>query len=218
MTHRMAHLYCLTDAEVGDDTPVLPETLRLLKRLETMAAEELEHFGSQDPGRTAVYRARPESNLPHLRFHVTDADQNLLAFVGQEVPGFEVLQVFCAGFQFHWRSDLARTFDEQVPLISRSYGLSDTRELVVEHLAVPIIRKHRVREVRGWLTFSQELDSCREWAGLDAMSMFRRTQRSRPLHLPTRLYDPERRHVVPEAMLRALKEKWRSATGQRWHP
>jgi hypothetical protein len=162
-----------------------------------------------DPGRTAFYRAYPQRNLPFLWFSIADADSNLLAFAGKTAPGFEVLQVRCGGLQNHWRSDLMRALEEEIPLISRLYGLSDTRELVVDHLAMPVIRGHQVREICGWFTFSQGLDSCEEWASLNGLSMFRKPERSSPAELPRALSHPDRSNALAQRLLSGLRTAWR---------
>ncbi|EYD74220.1 hypothetical protein Rumeso_04277 [Rubellimicrobium mesophilum DSM 19309] len=207
----MTDLYHSTGPQDDAGTPLLPETLRLLERLGGMTSEELASLRIEKSRRVASYHARPEPNVPLLKFRIMEADRNLLTFVGQEAAGFEVLQVFCAGFQYHWRSDLSRAFEEQAPLVSRVYGLSDTQELAVDHLVVPVIRKHRVRVVRGWLAFSQDLDTCGEWASQSAGSLFRRTEPARPVRLPARLWDPERRRLHPAGLFRAVNRGWRES-------
>jgi hypothetical protein len=215
MVYRMTDLYSLSGTNVGDAAPLLPETLRLLRSLEHLTLDGLDALEAQDTARMVSYRAGAEPNVPFLKFRITEADENLLRFAGRETVDFEVLQVFRAGFQYHWRSDLSRAFEEQVPVLSRMYGLLDIRELVVEHVALPIIRKHRVREIRGWFTFSQELDTCSEWAAHNAISLFRRTEHARPVRLPARLWDPERRRMHPAGLFRAVNRGWREAKGQR---
>jgi hypothetical protein len=215
MLRRMTDLYFTSDSEGDDTAPLLPETFSLLDYLADLTWTELDFLNGQDSDRIASYRAIPEPNLPFLKFRVAEADPNLLRFTGQNTAGFEVLQVFCKGFQYHWRSDLSRAFEEQVPLVSRIYGLSGPQELVVEHLVVPLLRKHRVREIRGWFAFNRDLDACGEWTDQDADTIFRRTEHSSPVRLPTQLWDPERRRIYPAGLFRAMNRSWRDAKGPR---
>jgi hypothetical protein len=199
--------------EEGENAPLLPETLSLLDYLGGMSWDELEFLSGQDSCRIVSYRATPEPNLPIMGFRVAEADQKLLEFTGQELAGFEVLQVLCGGFQYQWRSDLSRAFEDRAPLVSRIYGLSGTRELVVEHLVVPLIRKHCAREIRGWFMFNQDLDACGGWASPAANPMFRRTEPPRPVRLPAGLWDPDRNALDPAGFFRAVSRTWRDSRG-----
>lgn len=169
--------------------PILPETRRLLDRL--LAAGSLEQVvlpSAEDSARLFRYCARPETNAPHVRFCITEADPVLLRFLGQPEPGFEVLEVKQAGFQFHWRSDLLRAFDEQAAILGAFCAFAPQGELVLEHLAVPVIRKHRVREIQGWIALGREVTE--DLCGPDSLSMTRRPLRSRLARLPRALMHP----------------------------
>src|SRR5687767_491792 len=81
--------YGMTDTDVGEPRPLLPETIQLLKRLENLSSpDDLDRIGAPFPDRAAGYRASPEPNLPNLRFHITQADAGVLAFAGKSSPGF----------------------------------------------------------------------------------------------------------------------------------
>ena len=208
--------YGMTDTEVSEPRPLLPETIQLLKRLENLSSpDDLDRIGAPFPNRAAGYHACPEPNLPNLRFHITQADAGVLAFAGKSSPGFEVLEVFRAGFQYHWRRDLVRTFEEQLPLVGRLYGLSDVQELVVEHLLLPLVRKGRVREVRGWLLFSQDLTPDSAAASLGEITMFRRSERSWPVWLPAVLSSHKSDAAETRGVLDRFRERWGPAKERR---
>lgn len=200
----------------GEPTPFLPDTIHLLKRLENVSTPgDLERIGAPHLDRVAGYHATPEPNLPHLRFHITQADAGALALAGKNSPGFEVLEVCRAGFQYHWRRDLVRTFEEQRPLIGRLCGLSVSRELVVEHLSIPLIRRGRVREIRGWLVFSQDLASDSAATSLGEITMFRRSERSRPMQMPSVFVSHEAETPEARGMLGRFKRPWAPAKQRR---
>ena len=201
--------YWMTGGEAGTPTPLLPETSRLLERLKRLAsADGLDGFGNPSPNRITSYCALPKPNLPELRFQISGADPKLLTFVGKAAPGFEVLEVLRAGFQYHWRQDLVRTFDERLPFIGRMCWLSGTGEVVIEHLSLPVLHKGRVREIRGWLVFSQDLADGRLSPRAEEIGMFRRLERSRPLQLPPALTRPGAENTGVHRMLRRLTDRW----------
>lgn len=170
--------------------PVLPEMRRLLDRL--LAAESFDHLAApvgDDAVRLLAYRARPEPTVPGVHFRLAEAEPGLLRFVGRPAPGFEVLEVRQAGFQFHWRSDLLRAFEEQAAILGTFCAFAPHGELVVENLAVPVIRRHRVREVRGWIALGR--DPTDDLCGPDRLAMTRRPLPSRLLKLPRRLMHPQ---------------------------
>ena len=200
----------------GDGPCLLPETSQLLQSLRSARAPgDLKTLRVPCPNRIAFYRAQPERNLSFVWFSIAEADPNLLEFTGTTVPGFEVLQVQCGGFEYHWRSDLTRAMEEEVPLLGRLYGTSDTRELVIEHVALPIIQRSRVEEIHGWFTFSQELNSYQDWASLSGSSAFRRAERPKPVQLPSSLSRPDRSGTLARSMLGAIKAPWRSFGSRR---
>jgi hypothetical protein len=198
-------------------TPLLPETLQLLEVMRsTRTAKDLESIAVPNAGRTAFYRACPETSLPFVWFSISHADPNLLAFTGKTAPRFEVLQVRCGGFQYHWRSDLMRAMEEKVPLVSRLTGLSDTRELDVDHLVLPVVTKHGV-EIYGWLTFSQDLRSCEDRASLNGHSTFRKSERPSPVQLPMTLACPEGGGTLARNVLGVIRARWRPLRSERHH-
>lgn len=210
MMHSAMSPHSANHTTTVSEASLLPETQQLLEAIRgAKVAQGLNMLSVPDPGRTAFYRAHPQRNLPFLWFSIADADSNLLAFTGKTAPGFEVLQVRCGGLQNHWRSDLMRATKEETPLISRLYGLSDTRELIVDHLAMPVIRRHQVQEICGWFTFSQSLNSCEGWASLNGLSMFQKLERSKPAELPRALSHPDRRSALAQRLLIGLKTAWR---------
>lgn len=215
---RMMNLYRSTEFRIGETAPFLPETIRILGDLERMEAGDMDRPEIRESDRVASYRARPEPNLPFPRFHVTDVGRTLLALTGKESPGSGVLQVFRAGLQYHWHSDLTRAFEEQVLLVGRLQEISGSRELVVEHIALPLIRKHRVREIRGWFVFSQELDPACESSGRNAANMFRRTDQSWPIRPPAPCFGPERRGMMQAVAPRSHKSGTRNSESQRRRP
>lgn len=172
----------LRDLRAQAGRPVLPGTARLLARLAAAMAPDALVLPTQDAGRLAAYRARPEANLPFLRLHVLDADPALLSFLGRAEAGFEVLEAQRAGFQFHWRNDLVRAYDEEVPILGRLRVLSGGREMMVEHLVVPVRLRRRVRELRGWFVFDRDppWDASRG----EGPTLVRRSEGSRILRLP----------------------------------
>ena len=170
----------VADAADGGITPLLPQSVELIEAMR--ASGEVEETEGVTETGVAHYVARPEASGPHLRFHVLEADGTLLRLVGRAEAGFEVLDVYRAGLQYHWRSDLARAYDEQAPIFGRMYATSGARELIIEHLAVPMLVRHRVREVRGWFAFEPDLADDLDTTG--GLTMVRRPLRSshvRPL-------------------------------------
>jgi len=204
------------ETEVGASTPLLPEMSQLLADIDGVrSTRDLDDLGSRSSNRVASYCAKPEPNLPFLKFSLSCADANLLAFAGKATPGFDVLDVFLHGFQYHWRRDLVRSFEQQAAFVSRICGLSDTEELVIEHLSLPIVRKGRVREVRGWLVFDQDLGNPKAIrpAGI---SMFRRSERSHRVRLPRALINDQSAALMdrsrqPQASFRG---PWRFGKGK----
>jgi hypothetical protein len=208
----------MTDGQVGEPAPLLPDTTRLLEGLERLAsADGLDGFSNPLPGRIASYCAVPEPNLPNRRFHITEANPKFLNFVGKTAPGFEALEVFRAGFQYHWRRDLVRTFDEQLPLVGRLCWLFDTRELVIEHLSLPVLRKGRVREIRGWLVFGQDLAPGGASMHLEDIGMFRRIERSRVLQSLATLTRPGAENTKVREFWRGVRGRW-GAGGKQHRP
>lgn len=187
----------------------LRETSDLLARLNrATCAEDLEAIASHVPARVAAYCAVPDTTLPFLKLRIGSADPALLAFAGKAAPGFEVLEVFRAGFQYHWRRDLVRTCDEQRPQLGRLCGQGARRELAVDHLTVPILRKGRVREVRGWLAFSEDILGPDGPLPLDDLSMFRRTEPSRALHLSPYVLRPQAEAARLQELFGRMKGRW----------
>jgi hypothetical protein len=201
MMHRVAESI---DGTLGS---LLPETVDLLSRLERAGTnDDISRMAVPPNPRLASYTARPEVNVPFMRFHLAEADGNLLCFAGLPAPGFEVLQVQRAGLQFHWRSDLVRAFDEGRPILGRFHALSPSHEFIVEHLAVPIHTRHRIREVRGWFVFSQDVTS--ETCDVEQVGMFRRPVRSQVVPLPAQLTEPDRKASGLQGVLGSVRARW----------
>jgi hypothetical protein len=199
-----------TLSELGPDPdgPILPETRRLLDRL--LAAEDLDQLAAPsatDAERLLAYRVRPETDGPHVRFRFAEAEEGLLRFLGRSEPGFEVLEVRQAGLQFHWRSDLLRAFDEQAAILCAFCAFAPHGELVLEHLAIPVIRRHRVREVRGWIALGRDL--AEDLCGPDRLSMTRRPLRPRLVALPRPLLHPQQAAWTMAGTVTQLHARWR---------
>ncbi len=150
MLHRM------TGMDIAGRESLLPGTMRLLDRI--VGAEtynELKGLDSAILEATASYGAWPEINLPFARFHVLEADPALLALTGQDDPGFEVLQGSCGGFQFHWRNDLTRALETEMPILGRFIARLGSEEVVLEHFVLPMLVRHRVRKLWGWIMLGE---------------------------------------------------------------
>jgi len=171
-----------SELPAGAEVPLLPDTARLLTLLqETEAPDRLPTPAEGPASRTASYCARPDESGPFLRFHVEEADESLLRLVRRSAPGFEVLQSHRDMFKYHWRGDLARAFEEEVSILSRYWAFAGERAIAVEHLVAPVIVRHRVRELRGWFTFSEEMT---DGAGpIGRIAILRRPLRSRIVRL-----------------------------------
>lgn len=198
------------DDRTGTGVHLLPETVRLLDALKS-TAPALESELPEGPSRIASYQACPETGLPFLWFRISEADKNLLALGGRTAPRFEALQMVPNGFQHHWRSDLVRVFDEQVPLVTRLCGGGGAHEFVVEHVALPVITKGLVREIHGWLMFSDDEDSCREWMSENGASDSIELERLWSVPLPSDLLDPSGARQVPLDSLSAIRSERRQA-------
>jgi hypothetical protein len=174
-----------TDVAAQVEGPLLPATARLLALLRTAdAVDGLPVTADEASRRLASYCARPEENGPFLRFHVAEANSTLLGVVQRSTPGFEVLQIHGGTFRYHWRNDLVRAFEEEVPILGRYWAFSGDRVMAVEHLAVPVIVRHRVREMRGWFVFGQDLVD--DTGSSLSLSIVRRPLRSSIVKLPDR--------------------------------
>ena len=187
--------------------PVLPPMRRLFDRL--LAAESLETLApspADDMDCLFSYRVRPDDSAPFLQFHVAAAEPGLLCFLGASEPCFEILQARQAGFQFHWRSDLVRAHDEQAAILGAFCAFAPHGELMIEHLAVPVTRRHRVREIRGWIALGRDLSE--DLCGPDSLRMTRRPLRSRHVRLPRRLLRrPDERSAFTDAVA-SVQKRW----------
>ncbi|EYD76667.1 hypothetical protein Rumeso_01625 [Rubellimicrobium mesophilum DSM 19309] len=157
---------------------LLPATLRLLERiLEARTYGELKGIGGEVLDGTASYGAWPESNLPFTRFRIDEADPVLLTLAGMEAPGFEVLRGCCGGFQFHWRNDLARAFETEMPVLGRfTARLPREQTVMVEHFVLPMLVRHRVRKLWGWILLGPEEDAAADMACLRQAFTFQRAE------------------------------------------
>jgi hypothetical protein len=199
----------MADRESEGPSRRLPETAVLLEQLHAATcAEDLETIGSPAPERAAAYCAVPDTTQPFLKLRIIAADAALLAFADKLAPGFEVLEVFRAGFQYHWRRDLVRTCDEERPQLGQLCGQGQTRELAMDHITVPVLRKGRIREVRGWLVFSEDLFAREGPVPLGDLTMFRRAERARVLHLPPNVMRPRAEAARLQEMLGRLRTGW----------
>lgn len=166
--------------------PLLPETIRLLDRI--LKASTYRDLGEIDGALldgAMSYRARPEAGLPLVRFHIADADPALLAFTGQDVLGFDVLQSRRGGFRLAWRNDLARAFEGQMQVVSRFVARLPTQDLVVEHVVLPMLVRHRVLALWGWITFGGAREAGDLVARLEGPSVLDRAKRSPLAALPS---------------------------------
>jgi len=194
------------DLPAQAETSLLPTTARLLTHLRTSDADDLrlKHVeASSEP--VARYCARPHNDGPFLRFLVEDASSILLGLAQCGEPGFDVLQIRQGQFKYHWRNDLIRAFEEEVPILGRYWAFSGDRAMAVEHLVVPVIVRHRVRALRGWFTFGQD-----PTAGLRAgstLSIVRRPLRSRIVQVP----DWPSHAVAPDPNATKGRGRWRRA-------
>ena len=175
-----------------EHTALLPETHRLIARLrECPSASQLDRFtGAYCPG-VVSYRAETETGRPCIRFNIVEADAPLLSFLRQPSAPFEVLQLACSGLQYHWRSDLAKILENQAPMVGQMSMLTDRLDIVVDHIAIPVLGAGGISKIRGWFTFSHSISD----EGLDFdwsdIAIVRRAQRSRHISLPPRLLRPE---------------------------
>jgi hypothetical protein len=200
----------MTEAEPEGPSRLLAETAGLLERLHTATcAEDLQVIGSPAPSRAAAYCAVPDATGPFLKLRIAVADAALLAFTDKLAPGFDVLEVFRAGFQYHWRRDLVRTCEEERPLIGRLCGQGETRELAMDHVTVPILRRGRVREVWGWFIFSEDLFEQEGPVPLNDLTMFRRAERARVQHLSPNVMRPRAEAARFQEMLGRMRTRWR---------
>ena len=167
---------------------VLPQMNQLIAALkERPSANDLDRFGRTECRDVLPYRIQIETGRPCIRFNILEADVRLLSFVGQQAAPFEVLQLSCAGFQYHWRSDLARVLEDRVPLIGRVFMLTDRLDIVADHLAIPVSGHRGLIEIRGWFALSRRIGETRESFQWSEVAIVRRSQRSRQISLPSRL-------------------------------
>lgn len=187
------------------DTTLLPETSRLLDLVKHATTQaELSRLSNRPLACTLPYRARIEFDAPFVRFRITQASEALLALVGRTSPGFEVLEASCAGLQYHWRSDLVRVANEQVPLIGRFSALTESLEIVVEHLVLPVPTGSGA-EILGWFIFSGDDASQAGLLDRSRIHLIRRGQRVRPAPLPKRFHRNRTGAGVTERLLTALR-------------
>lgn len=195
-------------ADAGPDEPAEPlaATRLLIDRLAASRSLAAVAMPERET-RLFAYRAVPEVTGPLLRLHVVEAEAPLLRFLGRAEAGFEVLQVRRAGLQYHWRSDLMRAFDEQAPILGRLGILAGRCEAVTEHLVVPLVLGHRIRELRGWFVFDGEGPGDPFDRGADPM--IRRSARSRTLRLPETLWQPDAPASALRQSFAGLRRRWR---------
>lgn len=172
------------------DGTLLSETSRLIDGIRRAAsAAQLGRFEAGGLARVMSYRASVEQDGPFVRFHVTRADPALLELVAQNAAAFEVLEANCAGLQHHWRSDLVRALGAKAPLVGRLSVLTEGREIVLEHLMLPVA-EGPVTEIRGWFTFGPQEGGRRDAIDRDRIQIIRRSRRVRPARLPSRICGP----------------------------
>lgn len=207
MSDSLSEGFGRADVPAGLGVRPLPEAnWRLEDILDASPDTGLGVLGIGGRTRTASYCAHPEVDLPFQWFRLAEADECLLALGGGTAPGFEALQVVPSGLQHYWRSDLMRTFDEQVPFVTRLCGRRSDQELVVEHITLPLVVEGSVSEIRGWFRFNQDLTSLTEWASATAAVAFDKVERFRTEQLSASPRDPENSSTPPQSLSGAPKE------------
>mgnify|MGYP001123228069 CR=1 FL=1 len=169
------------------EEPGLPSTDLLVSALRS--ARSLEAFEqSEEADNLASYRVAVETDRPAMRFRVTQGSEAFLTFAGRSEPGFEVLELICSGFQYHWRSDLAKVAENRLPHLGRMSITDGQLGCHVEHLAVPRFSNGRVVEICGWFCFDRQKEGCMPPKVLwNDVTIARRSRRSRPIKMPWRL-------------------------------
>ena len=153
------------------------------------SSRSLEAFELSDEAIDLVsYRVSVEADKPMLRFRVTRGSENFLSFSGKSEPGFEVLELVCAGFQYHWRSDLAKVAECRLAHLGRMFITGGASDFAVEHLAIPRFSNSRLIEISGWFCFDKvEKLGMPPRVTWDDRTIARRSRRSQPIKLPRRL-------------------------------
>ncbi len=179
------------------EEPNFPSTNVLVASLRS--ARSLKAFELSDAAKNLVsYRVSVEADQRMLRFRITSGSEGFLFFVDRPETGFEVLELICSGFQYHWRSDLAKVAESRVPHLGRIFITGAGSDCAVEHLAIPLFRNHRLIEISGWFCFEEsEISGMPPMVTWDEITIARRLRRSQPIRLPRRLRwdEPDRWRV-----------------------
>ncbi len=169
------------------EEPSLPSTDVLVGSLR--CARSLEAFElSDEADNLASYRVSVETDCPVLRFRVTRGSDGFLTFAGRPDIGFEVLELICSGFHYHWRSDLAKVAESRTPHLGRMSITDGHLGCHIEHLAIPRFNNGRLVEVCGWFCFDRHEEGRMPPKVLwNDVTIARRSRRSRPIKMPWRL-------------------------------
>lgn len=97
------------------------------------------------------YRVWVDTSAPITRFRMLEANPALLRWVERSDTGFDVLQLPLSGFQYHWRSDLARVQEGKVALVSQTHLVRSGGDLEVDHVASPMSRREQGPVIEGCL-------------------------------------------------------------------
>lgn len=127
-----------------------PSTHELINSLRAghSLSVSLRRIGGQD---LPYYRVWVDTSAPITRFRMLEANAALLNWVERRNTGFDVLQLPLSGFQYHWRSDLARVQEGRVALVSQTHLVRSSGDLEVDHVAAPLPRCEQGPVIEGCL-------------------------------------------------------------------
>ncbi|PSK85926.1 hypothetical protein CLV79_107156 [Limimaricola soesokkakensis] len=116
------------------DAQLHPRTAEIIAALGTGASlfQRFRHFGTED---LPCYRVWIDTSAPITRFRMLEASPALLKWVERNDTDFDILQLPISGFQYHWRSDLARAQEARAGLVSHIHLVRSNGDLVVDHIA-----------------------------------------------------------------------------------
>ncbi len=135
---------CALHAQLHPATRELSSSLRSGHSLSV----SLRRIGRQD---LPYYRVWVDTSAPITRFRMLEANAALLNWVERSNTGFEVLQLPLSGFQYHWRSDLARVQEGRAALVSQTHLVRSGGDLEVDHVAAPLPRCEQGPVIEGCL-------------------------------------------------------------------
>ncbi len=139
-----------TESLFEPKAPLLPftrEIIRFHRRGHSLPAI-LRRFGRED---LPYYRVWVDTSAPITRFRMLEANSALLEWVEKSDTGFDVLQLPLAGFQYHWRSDLARILEWQAPLVSQTHLVQSGGDLEIDHVASMVRGNEKGSQIEGCL-------------------------------------------------------------------